>query len=180
MPRALGTVTTGSAGPRAALNAIQLSSTRLHKLDNKSGRKGGLVDKKFAVAWIILFIVWMVGSFLVHATWLGDTYAAMTDVYRTAEEQEKLFPFMLLAHVMLAGGFVWIYRRGREAKPWIGQGIRFGILIALFAVVPTYLIYFSVQSMSSDLMIRQIIGDGLLTVVLGIVVAYIYKDAATA
>lgn len=144
------------------------------------GRKGESVDKKFALSWVILFIVWMAGSFLVHATWLGDTYAAMTDVYRAPEEQEKLFPFMLLAHVMLAGGFVWIYRRGREDKPWLAQGIRFGILITLFAVIPTYLIYFSVQSMSSDLMIRQIIGDGLLTVLLGIVVAFLYKDASAA
>lgn len=138
------------------------------------------MDKKFAISWVILFIVWMAGSFVIHAAWLGDTYAAMTDVYRSPEDAEKLFPFMLLAHVMLAGGFVWIYRRGREDKPWLGQGVRFGILISLFAVIPTYLIYYSVQSMSSDLLIRQIVGDTLLTVLLGIVVAFLYKDASTA
>ncbi len=137
------------------------------------------MDKKFAVSWVILFIVWMAGSFLVHAAWLGETYAAMTDVYRSVEEQEKLFPFMLLAHIMLAGGFVWIYRRGREDKPWLGQGVRFGLVIALFAVIPTYLIYFSVQSMTSDLLVRQIIGDGLLTIMLGVVVAFLYKDSST-
>lgn len=136
------------------------------------------MDKKFAISWVILFVVWMAGSFLVHGAWLGDAYAAMSDVYRPPEEQEKLFPFMLLAHVMLAGGFVWIYRRGREDKPWLGQGIRFGILIALFAPIPTYLIYYSVQSMSSNLLIGQIVGDGLLTVLLGIVVAFLYKDAS--
>lgn len=136
------------------------------------------MDKKFAISWVILFVVWMAGSFVVHGAWLGDSYAAMTDVYRPLEEQEKLFPFMLLAHVMLAGGFVWIYRRGREDKPWLGQGVRFGILIALFAPIPTYLIYYSVQSMSSDLLIKQIVGESLLTVLLGIVVAFLYKDAS--
>lgn len=138
------------------------------------------MDKKFFISWVVLFVVWMAGSFLVHGFWLGESYAAMTDVYRPMEEQEKLMPFMLLAHVMLAGGFVWIYRRGREDKPWLPQGVRFGILIALFAAIPTYLIYYSVQSMASELLVKQIVGDGILTVLLGLVVAFLYKDASNA
>jgi len=138
------------------------------------------VDKKFFISWVVLFVVWMAGSFLVHGFWLGESYAAMSDVYRPMEEQEKLMPFMLLAHVMLAGGFVWIYRRGQEDKPWLSQGVRFGILIALFAVIPTYLIYYSVQSMSSELLVKQIVGDGILTILLGLVVAFLYKDASAA
>lgn len=136
------------------------------------------MDKKFFISWVVLFVVWMAGSFLVHGFWLGESYAAMSDVYRPLEEQEKLMPFMLLAHVMLAGGFVWIYRRGRENKPWLPQGVRFGILIALFAVIPTYLIYYSVQSMSSELLVKQIVGDGILTILLGLVVAFLYRDVS--
>lgn len=138
------------------------------------------MDKKYIISVVVVFVVWMGGSFLVHGLMLGDAYAAMTDVYRPAAEQEKLFPFMLLAHLMLAGGFVWIYRRGRENKPWTGQGVRFGILIALFATIPTYLIYYSVQSMSADMLIKQIVGDGALTIVLGLVVAFLYKDESIA
>lgn len=134
------------------------------------------MDKKFIISWVVLFIVWMTGSFSVHGLMLGESYAAMTDVYRSPEEQQKFFPFMLLAHAMLAGGFAWIYRRGREAKPWLGQGIRFGVLIALFAAIPTYLIYYAVQSMSSDMLVKQIVGDTVLTIILGIVVAFLYKD----
>ena len=31
------------------------------------------------------------------------------------------------------GAFVWIYPRGTENKPWVQQGLRFGIAIALAA-----------------------------------------------
>lgn len=134
------------------------------------------MDKKFLISWLVLFVAWMAGSFLIHGLWLSETYAAMTAVYRPPAEQEQLFPFMLLAHVMLAGGFVWIYQRGRENKPWLPQGIRFGAVIALFAVIPTYLIYYAVQSMSSDLLVKQIIGDGILTILLGILVAFLYRN----
>lgn len=30
----------------------------------------------------------------------------------------------ILAHVIMSGAFAWIYARGNEAKPWLGQGIR--------------------------------------------------------
>ena len=134
------------------------------------------MDKKYAISWVVMFVAWMAGSFLLHGVWLGTTYESMTNIYRPMAEQEKLFPLMLLAHVMLAGGFVWIYRRGRENKPWLGQGVRFGVVIALFAPIPTYLIYYAVQSMSSDLLIKQIVGETLLTICLGALVAFLYRD----
>ena len=62
---------------------------------------------------------------------------------RRAARLHQYIPLMLLAHVLLAGSFVWIYTRGREpGKPWMGQGVRFGIAVALLTVVPTYMIYF--------------------------------------
>ncbi len=135
------------------------------------------MDKKFILAWLVLFVIWMIGSFLVHGLLLGSTYETMTTVYRSIEDQQRLFPIMLFAHVMLAGGFVWIYRRGREDKAWLAQGLRFGLVIALFAVIPTYLIYYSVQSMSSNLLLGQIAGDTILSLVLGSVVAFLYRDS---
>jgi len=136
------------------------------------------MNKKFIIAWVVIFVVWMVGSFLIHALWLGATYEVMTSVYRPAAEQEQLFPFMLLAHALLAGGFVWIYRRGRENKPWLAQGLRFGVVIAMFAPIPRYLIYYSVQSMSSSLLVNQIIGETILLLILGPLVAFLYRDTS--
>ena len=134
------------------------------------------MHKKFLISWVVVFVVWMVGSFLLHGLYLGETYAAMTDVYRPPEQQETLFPLMLLAHVLLAGGFVWIYQRGQESRAWLGQGLRFGVLIALFASTPTYLIYYTVQKMELDLALRQITGDALLLLVLGALVAFMYRN----
>lgn len=53
----------------------------------------------------------------------------------------KFFPFMLLAHVFVAVGFVWVYLMGREDKPFLAQGVRYGVAIAVLTTVPTYLIY---------------------------------------
>jgi hypothetical protein len=83
---------------------------------------------------------------------------------------------MLLAHVILAGAFTWIYSRGIEAKPWLAQGLRFGIVVALLTIVPTYLIYYVVQPMPMLTVVKQIVFDGVLLIILGIVVAWMYRD----
>lgn len=136
------------------------------------------MDKKFLLGWLLLFVVWMAGSFVVHGALLGADYAALQGkLFRTEQDSQQYFPLMLLAHVLLAGAFTWIYVRGREAgKPWPGQGVRFGIAIALLTVVPTYTIYFVVQPTPAALAIKQMVFDGLLILVLGVVVAWWYRQ----
>jgi hypothetical protein len=135
------------------------------------------MTKRFLIAWIVVFVVWMLGSFLVHGTLLHGDYLQLTGVFRTEAEAQRHFPLMLLAHVIMAGAFVWIYSRGVENTPWMGQGIRFGLAVACLAVIPTYLIYYVVQPLPGSLVVRQIVFDAILVVILGIVVAYFYRQS---
>ncbi len=136
------------------------------------------MSKKFLISWVVIFVVWMVGSFLVHGLMLGEVYASMGSLYRPEADQQAYFPYMLAAHVIMAGAFVWIYQRGSEDKPWLAQGVRYGVAITLLAAVPTYMIYYAVQPLPGNLVAHQIIGDGLLLIVLGVVVAFLNKPAA--
>jgi len=136
------------------------------------------MNRSFFIGWLVLFVVWMAGSFVVHGVLLGADYAALQGkLFRTEQDSQQYFPLMLLAHVLLAGALGWIYVRGREAgKPWLPQGIRFGIAIALLTVVPTYMIYLAVQPTPAALAVKQMLFDGVLIVVLGIVVAWWYRE----
>jgi hypothetical protein len=135
------------------------------------------MNKKLIIAWIVLFVAWMVGSFVVHGVLLRSDYMQLTNLFRPESDQQKYLPLMLLAHVMLSGAFVWIYARGVEAKPWMAQGVRFGVAVALLAIVPIYIIYFVVQPMPGDVVVKQIIFDGILVVILGTIVAWLYRDS---
>ena len=136
------------------------------------------MNKKFVIAWIVLLIAWFVGSFVVHGVLLRSDYMQLTNLFRVEGEQQKYFPLMFLAHVILSGAFVWIYARGVEAKPWLAQGVRFGVAVALLTIVPTYMIYFVVQPMPGEVVIKQILFDGVLMVILGTIVAWLYRDRA--
>jgi hypothetical protein len=136
------------------------------------------VNKKFIIAWIVLFVGWFIGSFVVHGVLLRSDYMQLTGLFRAEGDQQKYFPLMILAHAILSGAFVWIYARGAEAKPWMTQGVRFGVAVALLTTVPTYMIYFVVQPMPGEVVIKQIAFDGGLMVVLGTIVAWLYRDRA--
>jgi hypothetical protein len=133
------------------------------------------MTKKFLVAWLIVFIAWFIGSYVVHGTLLYDDYARLPHLFRPETEAQGLFPLMILAHAIMAAAFVWIYSRGVENTPWLPQGIRFGLAVALLSVVPTYTIYYVVQPMPGSHTIKQIVFDTILVVLLGIIVAAIYR-----
>src|SRR5580704_10317376 len=126
--------------------------------------KGENMKKKFIIAWIALFVAWLLGDFLIHAVLLHSDYMQLSNLYRTEADQQKYFPLMILAHVIMSGALVWIYARGAEAKPWMAQGVRFGVAVALLTAVPTYMIYFVVQPMPGGVVIKQILGEGVLMV----------------
>jgi hypothetical protein len=134
------------------------------------------MNKKFVIAWIVLFVAWLLGSFVVHGVLLRSDYLQLSNLFRPESEAQRYFPLMILAHVILAGAFVWIYARGIESRPWIAQGVRFGIAVALLTIVPSYLIYFVVQPMPAGVVIKQIVFDGVLLLILGTIVAWLYRD----
>ncbi|MSO76845.1 MAG: hypothetical protein EXQ87_08020 [Alphaproteobacteria bacterium] len=133
------------------------------------------MDKRFLIAWAAVFALWMAGSYVVHGVLLYSDYARVPNLYRPPAEAQSYFPLMLLAHMIMAGAFVWIYARGSEAKPWLGQGLRFGLTVALLTVVPTYTIYYVVQPLPGLHVIKQIVFDGILLIMLGAVVAFLYR-----
>jgi hypothetical protein len=133
------------------------------------------MNRKFIIAWIVILIAWFLGSFLVHGVLLAADYKALGALFRTDADAQQYFPLMILAHVLLAGAFTWIYARGVEAKPWLGQGVRFGVAVAFLTSIPTYLIYYVVQPMPAAVVAKQIVFDSLLMVILGVIAGWLYR-----
>jgi len=129
----------------------------------------------FVISAVALSILSLLIGFIVHALLLGADYAQLTALFPSEADAQKYFGYMILAHVFMGAGMTWIYRQGREARPWLAQGIRFGLAVSVLMVIPTYLIYFAVQPMPAGLVAKQIVYDVIGTVVMGIVAAWINK-----
>ena len=95
---------------------------------------------------------------------------------RPETDAARYLPVLLLAHLFLALGFTWIYLRGLErGKPYIGQGVRYGIAVAVLTTVPTYLIYLAVQPMPEAVVMKQILFDTIGLIAMGIVLSWINR-----
>lgn len=134
------------------------------------------MNVRFLISVVVLFVLSMGLGFVVHGTLLSDQYGQLPSLYRTMEDSQNYFAYMIAAHVLIAIGLTWIYRMGREAgKSWLAQGIRFGIAVAVLSTIPTYLIYYAVQPAPQSLMTMQIAYDVPAVIILGIVTALINK-----
>jgi hypothetical protein len=101
---------------------------------------------RFALATLAAFVVSVVLAFVFHGVILAPDYTLLPGVYRGPQFRPGLFALLLLGQLIMAGAMVAIYRYGREARPWLAQGARFGLLVALASVVPCYLIGYAVTN----------------------------------
>ena len=131
-------------------------------------------SRKCIISAVTMFIMAWALSFLVHAVLLGADYAATAGM-RTPEETHGLIHWMILAQALFGAAFAWIYYQGKEDKPWLAQGLRYGIAIACLTVIPTYLIYHVVTPVSFAVALKQIVYDTIRLLLMGVTVAWINR-----
>jgi hypothetical protein len=133
------------------------------------------MNSRFWIGWLVVFVLWMAGGYLIHDVMLGTDYAALPNLFRPEADVKEGFLHLAIAHLIMAGAFTWIYSRGVTDRPWTGQGLRFGVAVALLAVVPMYWILHAVQPWPSGLAHKAMLYDSLLVVVVALVLAAIYQ-----
>jgi hypothetical protein len=134
--------------------------------------------KKLLLAIVAAYIVLMLTNYLVHQIWLMSDYAAIPASHRSPAGIMHRFWAMAIGQFMFAALFAYIYRRGAEAKPWLVQGVRYGILITLLTVVPTALGEYVVYIVPYQLAIKWMIAGGIQMIILGMIVAAICGEPA--
>ena len=133
------------------------------------------MGKKFWIAVLAMFVLGMLLDFVVHAVLLHSDYLALPALYRNEQDAQGYFPYMLLAHALMAGGFVWVYDQGRVEGPWLAQGVRFGLAMTILLTVPGYLIYYAVQPLPQLLVLKQIIFGIVQTLILGVALGWLRR-----
>ena len=129
--------------------------------------------KRLVLTIIVVFVVSFFAGFFIHAIWLRQDYMVVANLYR-AEGQEKM-AFIALAYLGFAIGSTWLYAHGVEDKPWLGQGVRFGVAIFLVTTIPMTLITYAVQPFPLILTAKIVICEALNKIVLGITTALLYR-----
>ena len=136
---------------------------------------------RFWISGVVMSVLFLMSGFVVHGVLLHNDYAQLPNLLRPEAEAQGYFMWMLLADVLMGFGFTWIFLKGREpGRPAVGQGLRFGIAIAVLMTIPMYLIYYAVQPWPGAVVVKQIIYDVISVLVMGVVVALINQGPKSA
>ncbi len=136
--------------------------------------------KKLIGATVVSFLILVVAGFLIHSVWLGPTYRAMRVAgmsFRAEDAMMHKVWIIWLSDLVYAFLFVWIYARGVESKPWVGQGIRYGIIATLFTLVPSSMNEYVVYNLPYALVLKWMLSGLVVLVLTGLVVAAMCKKS---
>ncbi|MGA8220911.1 MAG: hypothetical protein WB780_04595 [Candidatus Acidiferrales bacterium] len=136
--------------------------------------------KKIVMATVAVFIFLMATNYLVHSIWLMPDYDAIPLSHRNLAGIQHRFWAMLIGQFFFSAMFAYIYTRGSEKKPWMAQGIRYGVLVTFLTIVPTSLGEYVVYIVPYMLVIKWMLAGGIQLVLAGLLVAGIYKDGGAA
>jgi len=129
--------------------------------------------KRTLGAIVAAFVLYTGTGYLIHEVLLKGAYVASAEVWRTQDAMNHKIWVMLLAQLIFCVGAVWIYQRGVEKKSWIGQGIRYGILLSLVSPVPGFMMNYFVLPVHHRLALHWILGGIGQMILVALVIAVI-------
>jgi len=127
---------------------------------------------------IAAFVLNFGGDYLLHAVLLKPAYDQTPQLFRSQAGMNSHFWAIVAGELLFAIGAVLVYLRGVEKKPWAGQGLRFGILLAIVAVAPGVFITYATSPISHQVALHWMLGDGILAIIVGFAIAAICQPSA--
>lgn len=131
--------------------------------------------KKLVIAIVAGFIAQMGGNFLVHSVWLKDDYVSTAQLWRMPDEITSRIWAIAIAALVYVIGAALIYAKGIEDKPWLMQGLRFGILLTMVQAFYSNVIMWVVMPLPHELSVKMLIGDTVVAFLLALVLAALYR-----
>jgi len=131
--------------------------------------------KKFLLASLAVFAVYSALAYATHEVMLEPDYRALGGSVRALDEFTQRMPLLYLGNLVFALAVSFVYLRGYEKnKGWIGQGLRFGLLMGTL-LVPVVLAVYVAFPIPFALALKWIGFGYLQLVITAWVVAGIYR-----
>lgn len=128
---------------------------------------------RIVIAIVVVFILSCAFGTIIHAFLLNNDYQQVAQLYRSAPILYMIFA----GYFGFAVGSVWLYTKGVEDKPWLGQGLRFGLAIWLVVSVTSFFIEYATQPIPESLFVKQLGYELVNKLILGVVTAAILQKS---
>ena len=132
------------------------------------------MDKRaWACAGVVAAVALALG-FILHGALLRGDYLALQHLFRSQAEANAKLGWIALAYACIGIAMTWLYvRLPPPARSRRGHGLRFGLACALLSFVPWHLLAYAGQPLPFALTARQLLGDTVAMVLLGMLLAWL-------
>jgi hypothetical protein len=135
-----------------------------------------MTTTKFLFRTLVVAVAMFALGFVGHQLLLGGDYVSIEPIMRSKEDMQAHMPFALISCLCFSGALVWMYSQGRNSKPWLGQGMRFGVAVWAIASLPLYLTNYVIEPWPG-VFVAKILGWELVAMsFLGILTASLAKS----
>lgn len=135
--------------------------------------------KRWISASIAVFIAGFILEFLAHQVLLKGQYEPYKTLFRPEEQMTSVFIWVLLGAILVSFLFCFIFAKGYEARG-LGEGVRYGIYVSLFVVIPQSLFQYAIYPFPGKLAFFWIIIGTIEMIIYGIIASLIYKKPVQA
>ena len=133
-------------------------------------------NKRWLQASVAVAVVMFVLEFIIHGVLLQNIYHQTASVWRPEAEFQQLMWMMWLGYLIFAPFFALIYAKGYEPKkPGLGQGLRFGVYMALALAPMQSLAWYVVLPIPGALAFYWLVADAVKFIAFGLTVGIIYN-----
>jgi len=133
--------------------------------------------KRFILAVVAVFIGVFLMEWLVHGIWLKADYAATMKLWRSQEDMQKHFPFLLAGQALVSLMFVLIWAHA-DIKT-LARGCAFGLCMGLARESSSIIAYFS-QPIPGTIIAKWFVAGALEGVLMGALVFFVYGSKSAA
>ncbi len=125
---------------------------------------------------VLLIVAYIMMEGFVHGYLLKDMYQATASVWRSEMDMQQMMWIMMVGEGIFAFMFAVIYACGFVAnKPRLGQGFRFGSLVALFLIPAMSLSWYVILPIPSILAVYWFVAGVAEMIILGLIAGVVYK-----
>lgn len=135
--------------------------------------------KKLGLAILATYVFLLVTNYLIHAVWLMPVYLESLSSWRPLEDIVRKTWILWIGQLVFTAAFAYVYTRGLEAKHWVGQGLRYGILMVLLVVIPATLNNYVAYRVRYPLALEWMAAGAAQMIVMGLIVAGIYRKPSS-
>lgn len=134
------------------------------------------MKKKIATASVVLCVLFLVMDYVLHGILLKGLYAETAFLWRAPEALQRLQWIIWVVDAAMAILIVCLFIRGWEAeKPWLEQGLRFGLALGLVFSLPMGLSMYAILRIPLSLGLGWLAGALAEFLIASIVLAWIFR-----